>query len=345
MATDAAPAERASVVRFCRQFLQLEHELDFPEPKFLREERVQTALFDRLFADGATAYPPPPRYQLRVLKELVSRIENSIEDWDQHDVSDDLMGRLAESLASPVPSEFDAAQQKSYVTYALPLLGEESSAAASAPQITLLETRDLISAAGTTGLRTWEAALHLGQFLCENPSLVQGKGVLELGAGTGYVSILCAKYLSPGQVIASDGSDDVVNNLPENFFVNGLQDSGLITAMDLKWGHALIGTEEAAWNAGRPIDVVLGADVTYDESVIPSLVAVVEELFGLYPSVKVIIAATERNRKTYDSFLRVCEQRRFGIHQADYALPPRKSQNGPFYNDQVPIRICEIISA
>ncbi|ETS81186.1 hypothetical protein PFICI_06188 [Pestalotiopsis fici W106-1] len=351
-------ASHESVVRFCRQYLQLENELDFPEPKLLREEHVQSAIFERLFADAATSYPPPPRYELRVLKDLMSKIEDSIEDWEQHGVSDDLMGRLAESLASPVPSELDAAQQKSYVTYSLSLLKEESATTtATTPQITLLETRDLISAAGTTGLRTWEAALHLGQYLCEHPSLIQGKGVLELGAGTGYISILCAKYLSPRQVIASDGSDDVVNNLPENFFVNGLQkqqqpedtsteqNGPLITAMDLKWGHALLGTEEAAWNGGRPIDVVLGADVTYDERVIPSLVSVIEDLFQLYPSVKVIIAATERNRKTYDAFLRVCEQRRFGVHQVDYALPPRASQNGPFYNDQVPIRICEIISS
>lgn len=284
------------------------------------------------------------------------------------------MGRLAESLASPVPSELDAAQQKSYVTYSLSLLDQASSAETAtatatattpraAPQITLLETRDLISAAGTTGLRTWEAALHLGQYLCENPSLVRGKGVLELGAGTGYVSVLCAKYLSPRQVIASDGSDDVVNNLPENFFVNGLQQQQqpeddnttkdededrrlpLITAMDLKWGHALVGTEEASWNGGRPLDLVLGADVTYDERVIPSLVAVIEDLFALYPSVRVVIAATERNRKTYDAFLRVCQQRRFGVREVDYALPARSEQHGPFYNDQVPIRICEIISS
>lgn len=73
-----------SVARFCRQYLQLEHPLDFPEGALLREEGVQQVLFRELWADGALSHPPPPRYQLRVLKELVSKIEASIEDWEQH---------------------------------------------------------------------------------------------------------------------------------------------------------------------------------------------------------------------------------------------------------------------
>lgn len=253
------------------------------------------------------------------------------------------MSHLSQLLASPLPSETDAAQQKSYVTYSLPLLqGGAPPSVLSAPGITILESRNLISAAGTTGLRTWEAALHLGQYLCKNPSLIRDKGVLELGSGTGYVSILCAKYLSPRQVIASDGSDDVVANLPENFFINGLQGSDLITAMDLKWGYALVGTEEAAWNGGKPIDVVLGADITYDESIIPLLASILGELFDLYPEVKIIIAATERSRKTFEAFLQICEQRHFKVVELDFPIPPKESQVGPFYNDQVPIRICEI---
>ncbi|KAI1842077.1 hypothetical protein JX266_011728 [Neoarthrinium moseri] len=341
---DGLPDTNTAVARFCRQYLQLELErdLDYPPADLLREEHVQSYLYRQLFADGALAHPPPPRHELRVLKELTSRIERSIDNWEQHGVSDDLMGRLSELLASPLSSEVDAAQQKSYVTYSLPSLDTVLDPLPQSPHITLLESRNLISAGGTTGLRTWEAALHLGQYLCQNPALVQGQGILELGAGTGYISILCAKYLSPRQVIASDGSDDVVANLPDNFYLNGLQGSPSISSMDLKWGYALVGTEEAEWNGGRPVDLVLGADITYDESIIPPLTGTIEELFDLYPAVKVIIAATERNQKTFEAFLKVCEQRRFKVHEVRFDLPPRASQTGPFYNDKVPIRICEI---
>ncbi|KAH8671673.1 hypothetical protein BX600DRAFT_510337 [Xylariales sp. PMI_506] len=391
--TAATIPEDASIVRFCRQYLQLERELDYPGPEHLREDTVQSAIYDRLFADGALAHPPPPRYQLRVLKQLVARIEASIEDWDQHGVSDDLMTTLSCLLASPIPSEAEAAQSKSYVTYSLSLLqdhgGEALSGSApalssSSPSITILESRNLISAAGTTGLRTWEAALHLGQYLCAHPSLVRGKGVLELGAGTGYVSILCAKYLGPRQVIASDGSDDVVMSLPDNFFINGLQpedgagtsssspsaaadapasaststsasasSSCPISAMDLKWGHPLMGGEEPDWNAGQPVDLVLGADVTYDRTVIPALAATLDELFALHRGVACLIAATERNRETFEAFLDVCARRGLAVREVAAAVPgsredslpaPSALQAGPFYSDAVPIRICEITS-
>lgn len=265
-------------------------------------------------------------------------------------------------LATPLPSEVDSAQQKCYVTYALSLLPSIDEATASIshlPTITLLENRSLISAGGTTGLRTWEAALHLGQYLCEHADLVRGKRILELGAGTGYLSILCARHLQSAHVIASDGSDDVVNNLPDNLYLNGLQqDEGqqgqgqheegepaTVQPMDVKWGHALVGTEEEQWNGGRAVDVVLGADITYDGSVIPALVATLEELFALYPSVEVYLAATQRNHETFRVFLDACRGNGLGVEDLRYGVAPRGEQRGPFYSDAVEIRACRISKA
>ncbi|KAK1756686.1 S-adenosylmethionine-dependent methyltransferase-like protein [Echria macrotheca] len=302
--------------RFCAQYLQLEQTLDFPDAEHLRRVNVQELLYAHLFAD--VAHPPPPRYQLRTLKELVARVEAAITDWDQHGISDHLMSSLSQLLSLPLPSEVTAAQQKCYVTYHLSLLHRSGARdRTTPPTITLLESRALIAASGTTGLRTWEAALHLGQYLCAHPDLVRRRSVLELGAGTGYLGILCAKYLGAERVVVSDGSDDVINNLPDSFFLNGLQDSDSIVPMELRWGHALLGTEEQAWNGGRSVDVVLGADITYDVKVIPSLVATLEELVGLFPGVVVLIAATERNEATFRAFLQVCEQRGFAMADSD----------------------------
>lgn len=251
------------------------------------------------------------------------------------------MSCLSDLLVLPLPSDLAAAQQKSYVTYS-PSLLDQFDPSHSPHQITLLESRNLISAAGTTGLRTWEAALHLGQYLCANPSLIRGQRVLELGTGTGYLAILCARFLEATHVIASDGSDDVVANLPDNFFVSGLQDSDRISTMYLKWGHGLVGTEDVEWNGGRPIDVVLGADITYDKSIIPALAGTLDELFGMFPLVKVLIAATERNRETFEAFLEVCQGKSFSVDEVDFSVPRKEEQLGPFYNDEVPIRICRI---
>jgi predicted nicotinamide N-methyase len=246
------------------------------------------------------------------------------------------MSSLSVLLSTPAPDEADAVQQKCHVVYHLASLPSHEA------RITLFENRSLISAAGTTGLRTWEAALHLGQLLCQDPSIVSGKRILELGAGTGYLSILCVKYLQSAHVIASDGSDDVITNLPENFFLNQLEGSTAISPMDLKWGYALVGTEEEQWNGGRPLDVVLGADITYDASIIPALVGTLLELFVMYPHVEVMIAATQRNLKTFQVFLEKCEEERLKVEDVSFEIPPRDQQEGPFYNDQVAIRICKV---
>lgn len=255
------------------------------------------------------------------------------------------MNALSILLYTPLPSEFASVQQKCYVTYSLSSLPGVHNSGGSTEQearITLLENRSLISAAGTTGLRTWEAALHLGQFLCENPAVIRGKRVLELGAGTGYLSILCACHLEAAHVLASDGSDDVINNLPENLFLNGLQDSARLSPMDVKWGHALVGTEEEVWNGGRPVDVVLGADVTYDRSVIPALVGTLVDLFALHPGVDVYISATQRNEETFGVFLRTCRDNELRVDELKFPVPSRASQLGPFYSDEVAIRICKV---
>ena len=158
---------------------------------------------------------------------------------------------------SPSVSEGIAAQQKACVTYTAP------SEALSAPQITLLETRSLLASSGTTGLRTWEAALYLGAYLfsSDGGELVAGRNIVELGAGTGFVSILCAKHLGAQHVLASDGDGGVIDDLASNIYMNGLDGSGLIDTAVLKWGHAL--TDEMFQCGDEPLNynVVLGADV------------------------------------------------------------------------------------
>lgn len=266
------------------------------------------------------------------------------------------MNALAALLATPVLPETASAQQKAYVTYHRPPVIPSGDTAPSGPadrdsydHITLLENRAIISGSGTTGLRTWEAALHLGRFLCQNRAVVRGRRILELGAGTGYLSILCAAHLGTAHVIASDGSDEVVSNLPDNLFLNGLrqltpdeEDSRAVQVMDVKWGWALMGTEEREWNGGRPVDVVLAADVTYDRSVIPVLVVTLMDLFSQHPRAELYIAATQRNRETFEVFLDGCRRQGFGVEDIDFTIPSREEQEGPFYSAEVEIKICKV---
>jgi predicted nicotinamide N-methyase len=157
-------------------------------------------------------------------------------------------------MTKKLPSEAQAVQQPSYVTYNF------STGSKQVPSVTLLESRSLLSTSGGTGFRTWEAALHLGSYLSsdEGTAFVHGKRVVELGAGTGILSILCARWLGCAHVTATDGDDRVVEALDNNIFLNGLQQSDLIDARLLKWGRAL---EEDEGGKQQEVDVVIGADV------------------------------------------------------------------------------------
>jgi hypothetical protein len=117
----------------------------------------------------------------------------------------------------------------------------------------------------------------------------------------------------------------------------------MVVPMDLKWGHALVGTEERDWNGGRKVDVVIGADVTYDLDLIPFLVGTLQELSDLFPGVQIIIAATERNQKTFESFLEACQRVGYEVDDVDFPTAKREEQMGPFYEDWPPIHLCSLV--
>lgn len=348
-----SPLDQAAINRFCYQYLQLEPRLDYPDDQLLKRHDVQEDIYHRIFASDSEIAPRKPKFQLRVLKGLINRIQASIRDdeADDYEVSDQLMDRLGLLVSTPLVPDAIEAQKKAIVTYRLSLLPSPTS-------IDILENRTLIAAGGTTGLRTWEAALHLGQFLCVNSSLVKGKRVLELGAGTGYLSIVCAKCLGAAHVTASDGAEEVVDNLPDNLVLNRVEwkfndpssiTGGLVTPKLLKWGHALLGTEEAEWNGGQNIDVVIGADVTYDSRVVPFLVGTMRELIDLYPNLDIIISDAQRNPATLATFLEACRNARLQVAELPFSYEEqhtRLSDLGhpygpltPFYTRDIPMRV------
>jgi predicted nicotinamide N-methyase len=260
--------------------------------------------------------------------------------FDSQGISDGLVSGLSALLAQPLLSEAVSAQQKSYVTYTISSLPQNNLHRT----ITLLEARSLLAATGTTGFRTWEACLHLGTYLCSPTCAtpIAGQNILELGAGTGYLSILCAKYLGAAHVTATDGSETIVADLATNIFLNGLQDSSMIEARELKWGHALLSGEHAEWHNEYPIDVVLGADVAYDSRGIPALVATLFDILEIFPAVRILIATTVRNEDTFKNFVEVCRMKTFKVEEIDFPVLPPDKQEGPFYWDGIPIKLLDV---
>ncbi|ONH66643.1 Protein-lysine N-methyltransferase EFM3 [Cyberlindnera fabianii] len=161
-------------------------------------------------------------------------------------------------------------------------------------QVIIRETPRIISGAGTTGLRTWEAALYLTKFLLtEYRFQLENKSILELGTGTGLVSLALIKSIRFKKLMITDGDSTLIEALSYNFRANqiNIEKDIRVSCRSLWWGQD---TPPAS-------DIIVAADVTYDSDVIPSLVACIED--GLKNGAKeAIIAATIRNEDTIKTF-------------------------------------------
>lgn len=251
------------------------------------------------------------------------------------------MDRMGQLLSLPQVSEMELAQTKCIVTYCLAGLGPP------ARQIKILEKKHILAARGGSGHRTWSGALHLGHFLCAHTNITRGRRILELGAGTGYISILCAKFLGAAHVTASEGNEQIFESMSENIALNncaysqGASADDNITPKLFEWGKGFPVTKE-------PVDLVLGADITYDQNANPALVSTLRQVLNLYPCAEVVLSVTERNVKTLSLFRDCCHQNQLQIEVLEHSvgrLDETDQSNttcAPFYHSSAPIRIYRI---
>ena len=241
-------------------------------------------------------------------------------------------------MSQQSPSASTAAQRKSHVTYTAPNVSLDS------PQFTLLEAPSLLGSSGTTGFRTWEAALFLGTYLTSAKGRyhITQRNIVEIGAGTGFLSIMCAKHLGARRVLATDGSLEVVNDLKNNIHLNGLKEDNLVSAHVLRWGHTLLDGAADIRGEDEAFDLAIGADVTYDIESIPSLVATISELFVLYPNLQVLISATVRNEATLRSFVAACSADCLSVKEIGLPMIERRQQTGFFFPTHTPIKILAV---
>lgn len=168
-------------------------------------------------------------------------------------------------LTQPKPTDLQQARQLSPIKYTAPLQSPRTT-----PERTVItiESRGLILSGGTTGNRTWEAALHLGSFLASTAgeSLVRDKRVVELGAGTGFLSLFCARHLGVKGVVATDREPALIENIRDAMRLNQSDvDSEPIPIYPAvwEWGMPLEHTEMLSLTEGEGsrFDVALGADL------------------------------------------------------------------------------------
>ena len=117
------------------------------------------------------------------------------------------------------------------------------------------------SAQADVGFVMWPSAVVLSRYLLANPSLIEGRSVLELGAGCGLTGLLAGK-LGPHSVTLTDFNRRVLDNLRYNAAVNGLENCN-VQGLDF---YDQSGASDDGWlnlehEKHAPVDVVVAADI------------------------------------------------------------------------------------
>ncbi|KAL1980749.1 hypothetical protein VTN96DRAFT_3594 [Rasamsonia emersonii] len=321
-------------------------DLRIPPADTLKDPAVQAAIYEEMFNEDKIDPIPPVNYRTRALKTILARIEEALSDPEEDEILDDLIRCWSELIAQPKPSALEAAQQLSYIKYTAPATsGVENNDNDKRGSVITSESRGLILSSGTTGFRTWEAALHLGTFLCTTPegqSIVRGKRVIELGAGTGFLSMYCAKHLGVESVTVTDRDPALIANIKDCLGRNQLSADKIRPAI-WEWGSPLDSGSNTNTNANAIFDVALGADLTYDVDIVPLLISTIRDLFDQYGTKEFILSATIRNEETFQTFLDTCEAHRFQTQRIPFESPPFEEQSGFFHSTKIPIRTYRIM--
>jgi predicted nicotinamide N-methyase len=202
------------------------------------------------------------------------------------------------------------------------------------------ETPRLISGGGTTGGRTWEAAMYFSIFLNdEYRSKLEGKRILELGAGTGLVGLsLIKSRVAFKSLIVTDGDSSVLEKLAVNYSANSVNVQDPLNntrCQPLWWGQDEFPNE---------VDVIIAADVTYDSSAIPSLVQCIHDGLVNHGAKEAVIAATIRNEDTIKTFEeRVTEEHGLKYEVIKKDAKPHELNQTIWYRKSVPeIRVYRV---
>uniref|UniRef100_A0ACD5WF16 Uncharacterized protein n=1 Tax=Avena sativa TaxID=4498 RepID=A0ACD5WF16_AVESA len=132
-----------------------------------------------------------------------------------------------------------------------------------------------------TGLMLWESAQFMCSLLAENPSIVAGRRVLEIGCGSaGICSMVAASFAQ--FVVATDGDEESLDLLRQNTSSN-LEAEFLdrVLIRKLFWGNEddMKAVRELSGN-GAGFDCIIGTDVTYNPDATLPLFRTARELIS-----------------------------------------------------------------
>ncbi|XP_045826355.1 protein N-lysine methyltransferase METTL21A [Trifolium pratense] len=167
-----------------------------------------------------------------------------------------------------------------------------------------------------TGQLVWPGAMLLNDYLSKNVEMFQGSTVIELGSGVGITGILCRRFCN--KVVLTDHNEEVLKIIKKNIELHSCPENisptshGLV-AEKLEWGNTDQINEILQKHPGG-FDIILGADICFQQSSIPLLFDSVRQLLQVKEGgkCKFILAYVSR-AKMMDSMI-ISEASKFKMH-------------------------------
>lgn len=151
------------------------------------------------------------------------------------------------------------------------------------------------------GQRVWDCCIMMSKYLEANPDVVQGKRVLEVGAGTGLLGLVAAR-LGAESVLLTEYSRCIAH-LEKNVRRNDLgPGSGVVSACLLDWTRQEL---PEAVLALRP-DAIVAADVVVFPQDVPHIVDLFERLLRAFSAAETpvcILVGCVEQREAHGPFL------------------------------------------
>lgn len=131
-----------------------------------------------------------------------------------------------------------------------------------------------------TGQLVWPGAVLLNDYLTKNANMLQGCSVIELGSGVGITGVLCSRFCR--EVVMTDHNEEVLKILNKNIKLQESLDDSIccaeLKAEKLEWGNSAQ-LNHILQQRSEGFDLVLGADICFQQANIPLLFGTVEQLF------------------------------------------------------------------
>lgn len=124
-----------------------------------------------------------------------------------------------------------------------------------------------------SGQKLWCGSVSVMEYLLEKPDLVRDRSVIELGAGTGLLGMICSR-LGARSVYLTDHDEKSLTHMRNDCARNNVEAT---VVHELNWFEPDLETIRG-WSSNLSPVLIVAGDVLYKESLIEPMLRVVAEL-------------------------------------------------------------------